>query len=631
VRSQRSIVPYGAWASPISSAIVAAQGSLLTDLRIFDGEAYWSELRPSEGGRTVIVRSGVDVTPAPYSARSRVHEYGGGAFTVSNDTVWFTNEADQQVYRQRLGGSPRQITSLANRRYADYAVAPSRGLIYAVAETHNAAGQPQNCIVRIGLDGERETVLVSGNDFYSDPRVSPDGSHLCWLTWNHPRMPWDGTELWVGWLDAAGDVHDAVRIDSSERDSILQPTWSPSGVLYFVSDRSGWWNLFRLDASRIPRSLKPLQAEFGVPQWFLARTTFAIGDDGRIACSWIKQGIGHLGILVGSDFREVRNGFTTFASVCQLRESIYCIASSPTRPQCVIRQSMDGGPANILHSVSTLTLAEPDLSRPELLEYESYDRARAFAFYYPPTNSTFLPLPSEKPPAVIFAHGGPTSSYDTSLDLAIQFWTTRGFAVLCVNYRGSSGYGTQFRRSLNGLWGVVDVEDCIAAAHYAVAAGLADIRRLAIAGASSGGFTALMTLVSDVSPFSAAMVRYGVSDLVAFGRETHKFESHYLETLVAAWPAGASTYIARSPISHLDRLSAQLIMLHGAEDAVVRPAQSRRMVEALRSRGLRPTYIEFEGERHGFRRATSIVRAFEAEFTFLRDSFRIEPAGSEPD
>jgi dipeptidyl aminopeptidase/acylaminoacyl peptidase len=562
----------------------------------------------------------VDVTPAGFNARTRVHEYGGGAFAVDAGTVWFSNFEDQRLYRHDPGAEPRPITEAADLRYADAVVDRSRGLLYAVREDHTDPDQEAvNTIVALGVEGEAEVVVVEGGDFYSNPRLSPDGSHLCWLTWNHPHLPWDGTELWVGEVGQDGGVSRARLVAGGGEISIFQPEWSPSGDLHYVSDESGWWNLYRLEDGG-PRNLTEMSAEFGVPQWVFRQSTYAFAGEGRIACSWIENGTGSFGVLEHGRLTSVENGYTSFGYLVAGAEDAFFCAGSPQQSVGVLRQPLDGSPPELLRSSVQTAVAPEWFSAPESIEFPTESGRTAFAFYYPPLNPNFEPPPGEAPPLLVHSHGGPTSAVTSTLNLQTQYWTSRGWAVVDVNYGGSTGYGTEYRRRLNGNWGVVDVDDSINAARHLVASGLADPDRVAIAGGSAGGYTTLCALTMR-DFFKAGANHFGLSDLVPFAEDTHKFESRYLDSLIGPWPLARALYVERSPLTHVDNLHCPLIVFQGLEDKVVPPNQSELIVDALRRKGLPVAYLAFEGEQHGFRQAKNIKRSLEGEMYFYSQVF----------
>lgn len=623
--------PYGAWESPITASMIAGGNVRLGELDMEGSTVYWTESRPTEKGRNVLVRwapngERQDITPPPYNVRTRVHEYGGGAFAVRQGVVYFSNFADQQIYRQGPGESPVAVTPVEQVRYADGVFAPN-GRFICIREDHRAPGEPVNTIVSVALDGKDiGRILASGKDFYSTPRLNPDGTRLAWLAWNHSNMPWDGTELFVGTLGDDGALHDVELVAGGPDESIFQPEWSPSGALYFVSDRSNWWNLYSWRDGET-RALHPMEAEFGLPQWMFGRRTYAFAGPHTIICTYIENGTSYLGRLDTENgrFTPYDLPFTLVRDVCVDGDYVVFQAGSPTLPASFVRLNWREGRYEILRSAQELEIDERYLSRPRTLEYSSGNGRIAHAFYYPPHNGDFTAPPDELPPLVVKSHGGPTGMTTATLTLGVQYWTSRGFGVLDVNYRGSTGYGRAYRRSLYGQWGIADVEDCINGARNLADQGEVDPARMAITGGSAGGFTTLCALTFH-DLFSAGASHFGVSDVELLAKETHKFESHYLDNLIGPYPEQRDLYLKRSPIHHVDQLDCALILFQGLDDPVVPPSQAQQMYEAVKSNGKPVAYLAFEGEQHGFRQAENIQRALEAELYFYGKVFGFEPA-----
>jgi dipeptidyl aminopeptidase/acylaminoacyl peptidase len=626
--------PYGTWPSPISAESVAAQGIRLGSVAVYGDDVYWLERRPNEGGRSVLVRRRADgrheeLTPQGFNVRTRVHEYGGGACIVAGGNIYFSNFADQRVYR----GDGTAITRASQCFYADFAYDSTRQRLIAVREDHSRPGhEPETTLVAIPLDGGESAgeVIASGHDFYSTPRVSPDGSTLAWLAWRHPQMPWDGTELWVAGIDASGALTDARRVAGGPSESIYQPGWSPDGTLYFVSDRNQWWRLYRWDGavSHAVITNAPPDAEFGRPQWIFDTTTWAFAGPARIVVSYTRNGRWHLGVVnvatgvmtsltPGLEPREWLTATATHAIV---------VAGSPRTSDAVMHIDLDTGEAEPLKSASPVDLDAAYISEPDAIEFPTARGLTAHAFIYPPRHPEYTGMPGEQPPLIVIGHGGPTAATTARFDVGIQYWTTRGFAVADVNYGGSSGYGRSYRERLNGQWGIVDVEDAVNAARCLVARGEADRNRLIIRGGSAGGYTALAALVFHPDVFKAAASYYGISDLEVLQQDTHKFESRYSDILVGPYPQARDLYRARSPVHFVDRLSCALILLQGLEDKVVPPNQSEMMADAVRRKGLPVAYLAFEGEQHGFRKAATIIRSLEAELYFYGAVFGFTPA-----
>ena len=632
--------PYGSWKSPITTSLIVSGAVGLGQIALDGDDVYWVEMRPSEGGRMVIVRRGpdgttTDVTPPPYSARTRVHEYGGAAFLVDAGVVYFSNFADQRLYRQEDGEEPTAITPDAPLRYADGVFDAKRGRIICVREDHAGDGEPVNAIVAVDAGGKRaQEVLYAESDFCAAPQLSPDGNTLAWLAWDHPNMPWDGTRLLVADIGPDGltgqprVVAEGPSKSSGWDESVLQPAWSPEGELYFVSDRNGWWNLHRLRDGSVEPVLE-MEAEFARPSWVFGAPAYAFLGDGRIFCSYVDRGAWNIGIIdtgmgtltrLDIPFSEMGRG--------ELRASgnrIVFSAGAPDRPMTLLSLDLASGALIALQQAHDLEVDPAYLSSPEPVEFETTDGRTAHAFYYPPRNRDFVAPEDEKPPLLVKSHGGPTAAAQIALDLGIQYWTSRGFGVVDVNYGGSTGYGTEYRRRLNGTWGITDVDDCVNAARFLADRGDADPDRLAIDGGSAGGFTTLAALTfHDV--FRAGTSFYGVSDLEALAKETHKFESRYLDSLVGPYPERKDLYEERSPINHTHLLSCPLLLLQGLEDEIVPPNQAEMMFEAVKAKGLPTAYVPFEGEQHGFRRSENIERALEAELYFYSRVFGFEPA-----
>jgi dipeptidyl aminopeptidase/acylaminoacyl peptidase len=622
------IAPYGSWKSPITSDLIVAGTIALGQIALDGDDVYWIEQRPTEGGRNVIVRYSsdgrtVDMTPAPFNARTRVHEYGGGPFTVSDGTLYFSHFADQRLYRQVGTATPQPLTLEVPLRYADVIVDRRRQRLICGREDHRPTDrEAANTVVDIDLTtGGEGRVLTSGNDFYSSPRLSPDGTRLAWLTWNHPNMPWDGTELWVGELGADGLLGRVEKIAGGATESIFCPQWSPDGVLYFVSDRSGWWNLYRWRDGGV-EALCPMEAEFGRPQWVFGMSTYAFISARHLVCAYSTKGVWRLARLDTEikKLEEIDTPYTEISSVQATPTHVVFNGGSSTVPASIVRLDLATNQTIVLRQSSTLAIDPGYLSVPQAIEFPTENGRTAHALFYPPHNREYAAPPDERPPLLVKSHGGPTSAAMTSLNLGIQYWISRGIAVLDVNYGGSSGYGRAYRERLKGQWGVVDVDDCVNGALFLVEQGLVDSDRLAITGGSAGGYTTLCTLTfRDV--FKAGASHCGISDLEALARDTHKFESRYEEGLIGPYPARRDLYRARSPIHFTDRLSCPVIFFQGLEDKVVPPNQAETMVAALRTKGLPVAYVPFEGEQHGFRRAENIKRTLDAELYFYSRVF----------
>lgn len=630
--------PYGSWVSPITSDLIVSSGIRLGGIRLDGLDIYWSELRPTEGGRQLLVRYGPedalgtvsDITPAPFNVRTRVHEYGGGAYLIHQGTAYFSNYADQRLYVHRAGEEPEPLTPevqpVSGLRFADAVMDEPRQRLICVMEDHRQSGEPINTIVSVPLAGGMPKVLVSGNDFYSSPRLSPDGTELVWITWNHPQMPWDGTELWLAKVTEEGGLSRPRRLVGNEKESVCQPRWSPSGTLHFISDATGWWNLYRWEGER-GEPLFPLEAEFAGPQWGFGMSSYGFADNTTLLCTYRYEGTTRLAQLdtrsrsmdeiptpyCGIGSLQVGEGFATF------------VAASTSEPSAVVRLNLSTLEMTTLRKSSTLAIDPGYLSEPEVISFPTTGGFNAYGIYYRPQNKDYEVQVSERPPLLVKTHGGPTASASSALNTTIQYWTSRGFAVLDVNYGGSSGYGRAYRNRLKKKWGIVDVDDACNGALYLVEQGKADRERLAIDGGSAGGYTTLAALTfRDV--FKAGASYYGVSDMTSLAAETHKFESRYLDSLVGPYPEKKTVYEQRSPINAVDQLSCPIIFLQGAEDKIVPPNQAETMVNALKEKGIPVAYLLFDGEQHGFRKAENIKRALDSELSFYAQIFEFEIA-----
>jgi dipeptidyl aminopeptidase/acylaminoacyl peptidase len=600
----------------------------------WDGDdVYWSELRPYEAGRIVVCRRGADgaiadVTPPGFNARSRVHEYGGGHFAVSDGTVWFTNFNDQRLYRQERGGEPVPITPPVDIRHADMAVDSRRGLVYTVREDHTT-GAPEavNTLVAVPADGKGDVITIAaGNDFYSSPKLSPDGNRLAWTTWNHPNMPWDGSELWIGELDRDGHVTSMRKIAGGESESIVQPEWSPAGELYFASDRTDWWNIYRARGEG-DEPVCRYAAEFGAPQWVFGQRFYAFAGPDEMVCLYsLPSGtrLGRLDLNSGT-MEHVELLYSGLHNVQVSGRKAAFFASTATLADRVLVVDLDTHAQDVVKVANPAHIDAGYFSVPKPIEFPTEHGLTSHAFYYPPRNKDFGAPPDEKPPLVVHCHGGPTGSAGPTYPFEYQYWTSRGFALVDVNYGGSMGYGRSYRLRLNGEWGVVDVDDCINAARFLVEQGLADGNRVSITGGSAGGYTALLSLTKR-DFYNAGASHFGIGDLVLFVKETHKFESRYTDRLVGPYPERADLYHDRSAVNFADHLRCPVILFQGLEDRVVPPSQAETFVAVCQEKKLPYAYVPFEGEQHGFRQDKNIRRSIEGELYFLSRIFGFEPA-----
>jgi dipeptidyl aminopeptidase/acylaminoacyl peptidase len=629
---------YGSWKSPIISDLIVSGTIGLGGIYLDNDDIYWLEGRPSEGGRNVIVRRTSDgkisdVTPSPFNVRTRVHEYGGSSFLVTDSTIYFSNFTDQRLYSQTIDSPPQPLTPAGNWRYTDGIIDRQRHRLIYIREDHTNDGEAINTIVSINLaDGEDIQILTQGNDFYASPRLSPDHSQLAWLTWNHPNMPWDGTELWVAEIKSDGSLGEKQLVAGGVNESIFQPEWSPDGILYFVSDRSNWWNLYRIEPPFLRgaggiESICEMPAEFGVPQWVFGMSTYAFTLENTIICAYTQQGIWHLAHLdlQTKHLTTINTDYTDISQIKAKGNSVFFLAGFPTEATAIVQLDLTTNQLTILKRSSELTIDAGYLSNPEPIEFPTENGQTAYAFFYPPKNRDYSAPNNQKPPLVVKSHGGPTAATSSTFNLKIQYWTSRGFAVIDVNYGGSTGYGRAYRQRLKDSWGIVDVDDCTNAAKYLAAQGLVDGEKMAIAGGSAGGYTTLCALTfRDV--FKAGASYYGVSDLVALATDTHKFEARYLDGLIGPYPEREELYKQRSPIHFTERLSCPVIFFQGLEDKVVPPNQAEMMVAAIKAKGLPVAYIAFAEEQHGFRRAENIKRTLDGEIYFYSRVFGFELA-----
>ena len=630
--------PYGSWKSPITSDLIVSSSLRLGSAQIEGADIYWGELRPQEGGRQLVVRYGPenapgsasDITPAPFNVRSRVHEYGGGAYRVHAGTVYFSNFADQRLYKQTAGQAPAALTPevepASGLRFADMVVDAPRERLICVMEDHRQSSEAINSIVAVPLAGGSPKTLISGNDFYASPRLSPDGSALVWVTWNHPQMPWDGTELWIASLQDTGELSRPRKLVGNEQESICQPCWSPTGTLHFISDATGWWNLYRWEGERA-EPLYPIEGEFVGPQWNFGQSSYGFEDDQTILCTYKYEGISRLGRFdtLSRSMEDIETSYSGFGSLQVGSGFAVFLGASTAAPAALVRLDLDTLETTEIRRSSSVEIDPGYISEPEVISFPTTGGFNAYGIYYRPQNQDFEAEVTERPPLLVKTHGGPTAAASSAFNPAIQYWTSRGFAVLDVNYGGSTGYGRAYRNRLIKQWGVVDVDDACNGALYLVEQGKADKQRLAIDGGSAGGYTTLAALTfRDV--FKAGASYYGVSDMGSLAEETHKFESRYLDSLVGPYPEKKAVYDERSPIKAVDQLSCPIIFLQGAEDKIVPPNQAEKMVDALKAKGIPVAYLLFEEEQHGFRKAENIKRSLDAELSFYSQIFGFELA-----
>lgn len=629
--------PYGSWRSPITSELITKSTIRVGNVKTGDGKVFWLESRPLEGGRNVIVsrrKDGTifDVTPTGFNVRTLAHEYGGGAYTVCDDVVYFSNYEDQRIYRHKIGEAPTPLTAAAKVYFADFIVDSARQRLICVHEDHSDPKQEAiSSLASVSLKDGTVDMLVAGNDFYSNPRLSPNGMFLAWMSWNHPNMPWDESAIWAANVGKDGSLSNMRKIAGGRDESVQQPDWSSEGDLYYISDRTGWWNIYKHTDYEGEQTIAEKDCEFGQPSWTFGQSTFAFAADSQLACTYGADGLWKFAtIQQDGTIKDYELPFSEFSYVQAVESDAYFIAASPTHPQSVCHLDLKTGACAVIRKSTELTIDEGYLSKPEAIRFPTSGGKTAYAFFYPPRNKDFQSPKGELPPLIVHSHGGPTAATSSSLSLSRQYWTSRGFAVVDVNYGGSTGYGREYRSRLYGNWGVVDVDDCCNAAKYLANKGLADPRRLAISGGSAGGYTTLCALTFR-KVFQAGASHFGVSDLEALEVDTHKFESRYTHRLVAPYPEGKQLYRERSPIHHADKLNCPVIFFQGLEDRVVPPEQSERMAEALKRNGIAVAYITFEGEQHGFRKAENIRRSLDGELYFYSRIFKFDlPEKIEP-
>ena len=645
--SDPRIVPYGSWTSPVTSDLIVASTVGLNEILLDGTDVYWLESRPGEQGRSVIVRhtrdgTTVDVTPpvpsdgqSPFNVRTRVHEYGGGAYLVSGGVVYFSNDKDQRLYRQEPGGAPEALTQDPGQpmglRYADGVMDKERDRMIWVREDHTTGTpQPVNTIVEIALDPSRpQRVLVSGRDFYACPRLSPDGGRLAWLEWHHPNMPWIGCELWVGEVSADGSIGQKKLVAGGDDEAVFQVEWSPDGTLYFISDRSEvsggrWWNLYRAPGDPLSSvgDLEPvytLAAEFGQPLWNFRMSTYAFDSDRRLICVYTENAASKMAAvdLASLGVSRIETPFSDISTVRARERHVYFRGGSPTSPSAVIDFDLATGTGTPL-KISTSQDVEAFrgyLSEAEHIAFDTDNGQQSHGLFYAPKNPNFAAPEGQLPPLIVHCHGGPTSAASTILNWQIQYWTSRGFAYLDVDYGGSTGYGRDYRLRLQGNWGVVDVADSVNGAKHLARSSRVDPERWAISGGSAGGYTTLAVLTFR-KEFKTGASYYGVSDLEALAKDTHKFESHYLDGLIGPYPDRRDLYQARSPVHFAHLLSVPVAFFQGAEDKIVPPEQAEAMVRAMREKRIPSLYLLFDGEQHGFRRGENIKRSLDGELYF---------------
>mgnify|MGYP006181948843 FL=1 len=625
---------FGSWESTITTDLILNNSVSLGEISLFGDDIYWVEMRANEGGRYVVVKQTIDgkktdAIPSGYNARTRVHEYGGGSYLVTNRGVVFSNFDDQSLYLVDANNVCKKLTIQEDCRYADIIYDKYRERLICIREDHSErAKEAVSSIIAVSLlESGNEIILQCGADFYSNPRLSNDGQKLCWISWFHPNMPWDNTSLFTSEINDVGQIGKASLVAGGDiNESVCQPSWSFDDILYFISDKNNWWNLYRLGENGIECIIK-LDAEFAVPQWSFRESNYDFIDYNSIISIYRQQGLAYIAIINTDKktFETLSLSYTEIESLVCKKNKAYFLGSSPTEFKSIIEYDIEKKIVNVIQKSNAICLDKEYISVGESISFPVDENKHAHAVFYRPQNRYYTGLDDEKPPLVVMSHGGPTGESHNGLKMVVQFFSSRGFAVLDVNYGGSSGYGREYRRRLNGNWGIVDVNDCSKAALYVAEEGWVDKDRLAIRGGSAGGFTTLAALAyTDV--FKAGASHYGVSDLEALTKETHKFESRYLDTLIGAYPETQEIYKERSPVNAVDRLSCPVIFFQGLEDKIVLPNQAELMVDALKLKGIPVVYIAYEGEQHGFRQAKNIKRTLESELYFYATIFNFKCA-----
>ncbi|MDO7585664.1 MAG: prolyl oligopeptidase family serine peptidase [Oceanospirillaceae bacterium] len=622
---------YGHWPSPISAELITRAAPGLNFVQSHEQCLYWVESRPWDAGRCVIMQCNeqdkiTDLLPSPFSHHSGVHEYGGMAYTIHDAYLYFVNAADQRIYRQHLDtlGTPIAITPVGPWRFADLIVDAQHQRLIAVCEEHQEQQEAENYLATIALNNDRASIkkLQAGADFYAYPRLSPDQTRLCWIQWSHPNMPWDSSELCLASLSQTGISEPRVIAGSNGDEAIFQPHWSPDSDLYFVSDKTNWWNIYHFDGSE-NRPVLALDGEFATPLWQFGMATYDFINTDTIACLWTDKGLWHSGFIdiTTAQLSPIISPYSSMHALACHQGRLYTVAGAATLPHELISIDQQAVVTSI-YAPATLDVETTNLAQPKSIFFPSGNHQMVHAFFYHPTSASYCGQANELPPVIVMCHGGPTGATDSGLNLKLQYWTSRGFAVVDINYRGSTGFGRTYRQALRRAWGVADVEDTENAIHYLAQQQKIDAQRCLIRGGSAGGYTVLSAL-TFTDTFKAGASLYGIGDLETLATDTHKFESRYLDSLIGPYPEQKDIYIARSPIHHAEGLNCPVIFLQGLEDKVVPPNQAEMMVELLRSKGIKVAHVTFADEGHGFRKAKNIIQAMEAELAFYQQVFHL--------
>lgn len=636
IKTKKSLnrATYGNWSSEITADLIVSDSISIDEAKQVADSLYYIERRPQEAGRCVIVRAAdgntTDILATPYSARSRVHEYGGGCYCVHEDTVYFINDNDQDIYAVENEQVSR-ITTAADQRFSDFSYDSKNNRLIAICETHGG-DTVSNSIVSIDVSNGYISILENTNDFYASPRLNNFSTQLCWQTWNHPNMPWDGNQLWIADINNDGQLANRKHIAGDDNVSVFQPRWSVNGVLHFISDDTGWWHLYRCSDLKNPNDIEQLtdgEKEFGLPQWVFAQSTYAFINDTDILCTYQSSDrpeLAKLSLSGQPELFELETDWQEFSSVTADNNRIGFIAASNSRFPQLVAATIDDQQTlftTIIKTSCSLPVSEDYYSKAQAIRFTNRNKQTVFANYYPPENPDYPTDTNSAPPLIVICHGGPTGQSSFALDAKKQFWTSRGFALLDVNYSGSTGYGRDYRLRLNKNWGELDVDDCCDAALYAVSQGLANKDQLIIRGSSAGGYTVLAAL-TFAQVFSAGASYYGISELTSLASDTHKFESRYLDRLIGPYPETRALYQQRSPINHAEQLNCPVIFFQGLEDRVVPKEQAEKMFDALDKKGLPVAVQYFEGEQHGFRKADTIKQTLENELNFYQLIFKLK-------
>jgi len=620
---------FGTWPSPINAELITKAAPSLNFIQSQGDKLFWVEGRPWDAGRSVIMcrdSAGTirDLLPPPFSHHSKVHEYGGMAYAANQTHLYFVNAADQCIYQLDLnaGNKPKAITS-PGLRFADLVIDTAHQQLIAVGEQHHDDREPENFIAAINIATGAVSTLKSGADFYAYPRISPDNQQLCWIEWQHPNMPWDSTQLWCAQLTVDGLSDLALTAGGDNNQAIFQPSWSPDNQLHYVSDKDNWWNIYTANGEPVLSK----DAEFATPLWQFGMSTYDFIDANTIGCLWTDQGLWHSGFIdiATGQLSNTESQYSSLAAACCHQGRLYMVAGAAPLANQIVGIERYGANSKLtsVYAPSTLDLDSADIAQPEPLFFPSGNGEQVHAFFYPPTNAQYQGADNELPPVIALCHGGPTGATDSGLNLKIQYWTNRGFAIVDINYRGSTGFGRKYRKALTNAWGIKDVEDTQYAISYLANQQKIDPERCLIRGGSAGGYTVLSAL-TFTDTFKAGASLYGIGDLETLATDTHKFESRYLDSLIGPYPGRRDIYLERSPIHHAEGLNCPVIFLQGLEDKVVPPNQAEVMVKLLEDKGIKVEYVTFPDEGHGFRKANNIIRAMESELAFYRDVFDLD-------